>query len=217
MLATKAIEDIVDDGVFWQGLEQLLAQRMVPLNERALLMGIDAAMSMGVIVDLDSIHAPALEMARTTSNMWWSKMTETTREALRQSLITWVETGIVTPGQQRRGLRTLIDGLEPMFGDARAKRVAVTETTRLFGEGNIMAAREDDAIGGMQWQTGRNEQQVCAVCWPKNKLIYPKNAVPLPFPPHPNCYCGLIPVSWSYIYKHPNLWQGPPLGPRLAA
>lgn len=211
MPATKAIEDIWGDVAFWEYMQELLAQRMAPLNERALLMGVDAAAGVGVIVDFDAIHAEALRMARETSSLWWSRMTETTREALRQALITWVETGIVTPEQQRRGLRTLIDSLEPMFGEARAKRIAATETTRLFAEGNRLAMRDDDSVGGEQWQTARDDK-VCPACGPRDNLIWPKGQGP-ECPAHVACRCSYQPASWRYIQRNLAKWQGTPLGP----
>lgn len=214
MLASKAIEDIIDDAAFWDDVQNQLAQRMANMNARAILMGLEAAAGVGVIVDFDAVHAQVLEVSRNTSSIWWGRMTETTREALRQALITWTETGVVTPEQQRRGLRTLIEGLEPLFGRTRAERIATTETTRLFAEGNRLAADGDDSVGGLQWQTGRAEQQVCGVCWPRNGKIYPKGAAP-DCPAHPNCYCSLQPASWDYIRQHPGQWQGGPLPPEM--
>lgn len=210
MLAVKAIEDINNDAAFWTEMERTLAQRLEPMNERALLLGIDAAASVGVIVDFDAVHAEALQVARTTSSLWWGKMAETTREALRQALITWQETGVVTPGQQRRGLSTLIESLEPMFGQARARRIAVTETTRLFAEGNRLASRDDDSVGGEQWQTAGDEL-VCVVCGPRDNKIWPKDIGP-DCPAHVGCRCVYAPATWSYIREHPSLWQGPALG-----
>lgn len=210
MLTTKAIEDVNNDTAFWADTEHVLAQRLEAMNERALLLGINAAASLGVIVDFDAIHAEALQVARTTSSLWWGKMTEATREALRQAFITWQETGVVTPEQQRRGLSTLIESLEPMFGQARARRIAITETTRLFAEGNRLASQYDDSVGGEQWQTARDER-VCDTCGPRDNKIWPKGAGP-DCPAHVGCRCVYAPASWSYIRKHLRLWQGVPLG-----
>lgn len=211
MRAEKTIEDLIQDEAFWASIAALMAKRMAPLSLRAFLMGIDAASATGVIVDFAAVHAPALQMARETSSVWWGKMAETTRESLRQALTSFIETGVVTPAQQRRGLPTLIEGLQPMFDRARAARIAATETTRLFAEGNRLASRYDESVGGEQWQTARDDK-VCPICGPRDGKIWPKGQGP-EMPAHVACRCAYAPASWSYVRQHPSKWQGGTLLP----
>ncbi len=211
LLRTKAIEDILTDEEFWAKMTREMAGKLASVAARTVLRGAASAQSVGVIVDFDAVHQQALDIARNTSSRWWGTMVETTREGLRRTLINYVEMGL-----GKRGLPDLIENLERWFEPARAKRIAVTETTRLFAEGNKLAGDMDDAIGGYRWQTGRAEHQVCAVCWPRNGKIYPKGQVP-DCPAHTSCYCAIIPVSWAYIRQHLSLWQGGPLPPEPEA
>ena len=199
--ASKAVEDVWADDAFWTSVQIEMASRLGKITRKLVLEGATAAQSVGVIVDFDAIHREALYITRTTESIYWGKMTQTTREGLRQSLLTWQEQGL-----GKRGLPDLIDSIEPLFDKPRAKRIAVTETTRLFAEGNELAARMDDNIGGTEWQTAGDEK-VCEICGPLDHQIFPVGGGPST-PRHINCRCARIPVSWRYIRAHPSKWQG---------
>lgn len=205
-LAQKAVSDVANDDAFWQEIESDLALAMLRLNGRAHALGLEAAASLGVPVDFDAVHQEALVATRRATFEQVRRITDTTREGLREALISWQQTGLVTPEQQRRGLPTLIDGLEPLFGKPRARRIAVTETTRLFAEGNELAVADDETVGGYQWQTAHDER-VCAICGPRDGRVYPKGSGERP-PAHVHCRCGWIPVSWHYIRQNRGKWQG---------
>jgi len=201
VVTQKAVEDIVRDDEFWLEMNRRMALGVSTVSRHLIMEGARAAESVGVIVDFDLIHREALQMTRTTASRFWGVMTQTTRDGLQEALITWQETGL-----GKRGLPDLIDSLEPLFGKPRAKRVAVTEATRLFGEGNKLAAQQDDMTGGLEWQTA-NDEMVCPLCAPRHMLIYPKDRR-IEHPAHVNCRCALIPVSWQYIREHLDMWQG---------
>ncbi len=205
---TKALSDIPADDAFWADIETDLALAMLKLNGRAHALGIEAASSLGVNVDFDAIHAEALAATRRATFEMVKRITDTTKEGLREALIAWQETGAVTPGQRPRGLPTLVQGLESLFDRERAKRIAQTETTRLFAIGNELAVADDETIGGFQWQAS-NDEKVCPRCGPKDNKIYPRGTTAKP-PEHPACRCGWIPVSWRYIRRNPAKWQGDP-------
>ncbi len=216
MLATldpvyKAIQDLPEDDEFWWEIGSELILSASQYARQAVIEGALAAQSVGVIVDMDAIHEEALAVTRTWANEWWSKLEPVTRNGMRQALITWQEQGL-----GKRGLPDLIDAMKPFFGEARAERIAVTETTRLFAEGSKLAARQDENVGGMEWQTARDER-VCEVCnsqtpggHPKDGDIYPIDQTP-DCPRHVNCRCALIPVSWRYIRQNADKWQGGPI------
>jgi hypothetical protein len=75
-----------------------------------------------------------------------------------------------------------------LFGKERAKRIATTEVTRLFAIGAIMAATEDQTIGGYVWNTAKDEA-VCTRCSPLDGQIFSKNQIPM-IPAHVNCLSG---------------------------
>lgn len=223
---TKALEDIPADDAFWAEVETDLALAMLKLNGRAMALGIEAAGSVGVNVDFDGIHAQALEATRRATFDAVKLISNTTKDGIREVLINWQETGAGVPGQTPRGLSTLIaalrknpklldESLEPLFGKARAKRIAVTESTRLFAEGNRAAAANDPAVIGEQWQTANDEiVRQCAICWPKQGKVWPKGQGPA-MPAHVNCRCSYQPVTLGWLRAHANIpgsgatrWQG---------
>lgn len=207
-LFTKALEDIPADDAFWAEVETDLALAMLRLNGRAQALGIEAAGTLGVNVDFDAIHAQALEATRRATFDSVKKISDTTKNGIREALIAWQETGAVVPGKKPRGLPSLVAGLETLFDRNRAKRIAQTETTRLFAEGNEIATADDETIGGYQWQAS-NDEKVCPICLPKDDKIYPKGTTEKP-PAHVRCRCGWIPTSWRYIRRNPAKWQGDP-------
>lgn len=213
MPTTKAVEDIIDDGAFWTYIAELLAVRMARMNARAVALGLQAAAESGVVFDADSLYAEGLRLARQASTTWSRQMAETTREALRQALITWQATGITTPGQQRRAMGLLMESLDPMFGEDRADRTAATETTRLFNDGAALAMIADDAIMGQRWEASLDER-TCPICSERHGKIYPKGSGPA-IPSHPGCRCAYVPVRFREIARTPRQWQGPPVAPEV--
>ncbi len=202
MLTLKAIEDTITDDALWLYIEQLLAQRMARMNMRAALLGLQAAAEDGVIFDPDELYLQIVAMAGASGEAWWQQMTNTTREALRQAVAVWRESGETSDD-------ALIEMLEPMFDEARAERIAATETTRFFTDGAVLAMMADDAIGGERWETAQDER-VCSICAPRHGLVWPKGQGP-ECPAHVRCRCAKRPVGWRDISKNPKAWQGQPI------
>lgn len=91
------------------------------------------------------------------------------REAhVRMAMAEWIRNGLP--------LRALIDALRPMFDGDRAEMVAVTEVTRAFARGNIIAWRESGVVTGMEWATA-NDERVCPICAPLGGLIVDEEGV----------------------------------------
>ena len=201
ILSHKDVRDILDDDDFWAEMKALVLLGALASARKLVLEGVTAAASAGVIVDFDGIHQEALAITRRWTDAWWAQLDKTTRAALREAIITWE-----TVGLGKRGLPDLIDAIEPLFGKVRAKRIAVTEATRLFAEGNKLAVRDDDAVGGLSWETAEDER-VCPICAPRHGRVWPKGSFPA-IPAHVNCRCAAIPTSWLYISKHPAEWMG---------
>ena len=191
-VAYKAIEDIVNDDEFWRGIQGRIALRMGTVAGKVVAEGVRAAASQGAIADMDELMATVIRLAKETSSIYWGKIVDTTRAAIREAIAAWVETGVVTPEQQMRGLSTLIEGLEQMFSPERAERIAVTEVTRLFAVGVQAAGDSDPLVGGYRWLTAEDEA-VCPICGPRHNVVYPKGQVP-DCPAHVSCRCDLTPV-----------------------
>ena len=89
----------------------------------------------------------------------------TAREQVADAFLRWTRGGRdLAPGADG-GLPVLIGQLEPIFGPVRAKRIAVTETTRIFVEGNRSVNDANPVITGYQVLTAADEK-VCPTCGP---------------------------------------------------
>lgn len=198
---------------YWEGMSEAITLASTPAAYNAVLAGANAAYEMGVDVDFEAIHREALHITQTTVPMMAALMAESTRNAVQAALLKFQ-----TEGLGKRGLPDLIAELQAStsagFSKDRARKIAVTEVTRLFAEGNRLAALYDDSVGGMQWQAAADEL-MCPVCGERHMKIYPKSSPP-PCPAHVLCRCALIPATWDYIRQNPSAWQGGPIPPAEA-
>ncbi len=93
------------------------------------------------------------------------------------------------------GLPDLVRSIEPMFGPARAQRIAVTEVTRIFDEGNKLAHKAA-GIETEEWQTARDDLVDTAICQPLDGQRFPIDSGPRPVTDtHIGCRCARLPVA----------------------
>lgn len=174
-------------------------------------------------VDFRLINEAALIYARET---WWSELikldgemsiAQETRRKVWESVLKWQEGEL-----GNRGLPDLRDEIAKWFSAGRAKRIAVTEATRVYAEGNrwawLTAAKDpslEQAFGIMasRWQTCR-DGLVCPICAPLNgKQVMLNQEFPVPggIPPaHVGCIMPgnrvVAPGKISAVYK--SLYKG---------
>jgi len=86
---------------------------------------------------------------------WAWSLNESTRRGVAREIDRWVRNGDPLPELELR--------LRPFFDDTRARRVAVTEVTRIYASGNVMAWRSSGVVDGKRWMTAVDER-VCPVC-----------------------------------------------------
>jgi hypothetical protein len=124
-------------------------------------------------------------------------------ETSRDVVATAVEDFVRTPG---RTVGQVISALEPTFGAARAKRIAVTEITRAYAEGQMelgieLQRRWPNIPVVKRWFTN-NDDLVCEICGPLDTLLIPfdepfvrgdsPDGVDITNPPaHVNCRCWM--------------------------
>jgi len=93
------------------------------------------------------------------------------------------------------GLPQLIRAIEPTFGQVRAERIAVTESSRIYYESTYQAANANPYIVALRWYSAADER-VCPICGPNHTVTIPKNQRVWPngasIPAHPNCRCRAI-------------------------
>lgn len=207
----KPLEDMLDDDDFWQdvGADVRAAFRA---NATAIIR--EAAkykMSLGIAVDMNTIDTWMIKFTRDYTNWWWDGLSKTTRDGLRESLLTWQETGF-----GKRGFEDLVKSVGDVFFDVdaagnpiadpvRARLIATTETTNLFDEGNREAERTIGVVE-QEWMTCEDEW-VCTVpiffgdelwqgCADLNGKRFPIDDGPRPArDTHPNCRCNRVGVA----------------------
>lgn len=127
----------------------------------------------------------------------------TSREQVRAVFNRWINGDLEGAAAREDGLPALIRALEPTFGPDRARRIAVTESTRIFVEGQRQAEADNEFVTMFRVLTARDER-VCPVCGPmdgqtREKSTYTYNHPDLgaiagpPF--HVNCRCGEAPET----------------------
>lgn len=124
----------------------------------------------------------ASQVFRNYVDDWWLQLEYTTREQLRAAILRASVNGT--------GVQGVIDDIEPLFGETRARRIGVTETTRLFGRG-AQATYMATQMEGWEWMTV-SDGRVCAICEGRRGNQYP---IEHPFDPaHVSCRCFPLPV-----------------------
>lgn len=193
----RELEDILTDHDFWKEQKALVLGRMEPLMRKVFDEGIefaktidlergigkredgDEAAAGGSLAALDAatIEDAAAQIFRTYVDDWWLGLERTTQARLRDAITLSSQNGTGTPG--------VIKAIAPLFGDARAKRIGVTETTRLFGRG-AQALYQAAGLSHWVWHDVEDDR-VCPICDELNGNVYPINH---PFDPaHTSCRC----------------------------
>lgn len=198
----RDLDEILLDHQFWADQKTLVVGRMEPLMRHVFDEGIAFAKTIdlkkGILprpgrrdaaddaeaeaAALAAIDAARLEDAagqvfRTYIDDWWLGLQTTTQQRLRDAIIISSQDGTGTPG--------VIRAIAPLFGDARAKRIGVTETTRLFGRG-AQALYQAAGVSHWVWHDVEDDR-VCPICDELNGNVYPMSH---PFDPaHPSCRC----------------------------
>ena len=90
----------------------------------------------------------------------------TGRTEFARSFIDWQRGELETAGAQD-GLPQLIRAIEPTFGQARAARIAATETTRIFYEATYHAANANPNVTAFRWYSAADER----VCFPEGTQV----------------------------------------------
>ena len=150
-------------------------------------------------VDWTLVNTAVTEWARKYTYDLVGGLTATSRKALGAQLAAWIESGQPLPD--------LIGRLESVYGETRAKTIAVTEATRAYAEGNKVAWDESEVTAGYEWMTAQDEL-VCLICGDgklglagkrvrKGEMfkssLHPAGELAGP-PAHVNCRCKLAPV-----------------------
>jgi SPP1 gp7 family putative phage head morphogenesis protein len=178
------------DSRFWEDEDNEFWDDIAPIILSSYMLGIDGGIAtlpqnMQQLADFDKISAGVSRFAREYRYNRIKGITDTTRKQTQNAIADWINSG--SP------LSVLEATLEPIFGEARASRIAITEVTRVFAEANRQAFESTGMVGSMVWMTSEDER-VCELCGDLEGThigISDIDAVP---PAHVNCRCWLNPV-----------------------
>lgn len=166
-------EDILTADAFWSAFRTDAVATMEPLATQTALEAIEVNIALGIEVDLALVNEDVLAFTARYTNDWWDTIEASTRRSMQRSISTWQASGL-----GRQGFPDLVNSLAPTFGRGRAERIAATEVTRIFDEGNKLA-HERGGIEEEEWQTARDDR-VDEICTPLDGQRFPTNSGPRP-------------------------------------
>lgn len=186
------LASILDDVDFWEEQKRIMLAACEPQMRAVFFEGVAMAQTIDVAGYearkdfLDPVASEIDDFARGVFRHyvddWWLQLEYTTREQLRASILRASVDGT--------GVNGVIKDIEPLFGETRARRIGVTETTRLFGRG-AQATYMATQMEGWEWMTV-SDGRVCPECIGRLGNQYP---IEMPFDPqHPQCRCFPLPV-----------------------
>lgn len=183
---------------FWENENRRLLALFLPrLTQMAYSGMVNAARQLGIAFDNTLYSRLAEDWARNYTDQLLVFLDTTNKKFVGQIIADWIARSGATVGE-------LNAKLEEEFNAVRANRIAVTETTRAFAQGQ-RTAYEREGITEWIWRTNRDEL-VCPVCGPlSNKQVKigkpfgrDKKGLEILQPPaHVNCRCWVAPSAKS--------------------
>lgn len=188
----RDLHDILSDHEFWAEQKAKVLRAIEPEMRKIFREGMNFAKTIEIAPSIASrivgardfldpdegdLEDAAGQIFRTYTDNWWSQLSHTMQNGLRNAITEAAADGSGTPGVIKR--------ISPLFGQTRAKRIGVTETTRLFGRG-AQATYQASGVEKWTWHTVR-DARVCPICEGLNGTEYPTSH---PFDPaHVLCRC----------------------------
>lgn len=137
-----------------------------------------------VLVDFDHVNQNVLRYASDYKYSWVKGINETTRAQTQQAIADWIKEG--TP------LDALEAKLSTIYSSARAERIAATEVTRVYAQGNMEAWESTEVVDGAVWMTGRDDL-VCPICGELDGTHIGAGDIDAAPPAHVGCRCWVQP------------------------
>lgn len=179
------------DAQFWQDEEAALYEELLPLFLAALAAGMDGGTeilpsNLQALVNPNVFNQAAIDYARDYRYTYIRDITETTRKQTQDAMVNWIQSG--------SSLDALEQSMAGIYGETRAARIAATEATRSFSQGNMTAWESTGFVTSGIWMTSQDER-VCPICSShdgEHVGIGDIDAAP-PNSSHPGCRCWLQP------------------------
>lgn len=146
-----------------------------------------------LLINWDVFNSNATDWLKTYGLNWLHGINRTTQTSTIKAIDEWIRGGEPLPN--------LVSRLKPFFGKDRAERIAITEVTRIYSEGNRAAWDATGFVGSKRWNTAMDDR-VCPICRPLDgKVVDLDKYFPalmaggLMGPPaHVRCRCWLTPI-----------------------
>jgi len=154
---------LLADDAFWDEWIALYVAVLLGFEEQAAKLGAAAGIDIleltwALGVDADVVNPEVADWARRHAGKLAKGLTNTDQKLLRSNLASWVESHEDFPALVKR-----VDGF--LNDPKRARRIAVTEATQAYAEGNLTAWRASEVVTGRIHNTARDDL-VCPVCGP---------------------------------------------------
>jgi SPP1 gp7 family putative phage head morphogenesis protein len=183
---------------FWELEREELFKILYPLILDAAYLGVvDGAMLLATgLVDISVVNQTVARWAALHAGELVSGITDTTRQDLAEGIADWIDRNGTLP--------ELIDWVHTdfSFGLLRARRIAVTEVTNAYAQGNLAAWKNAGNVQGKRWLTA-HDSKVCDFCGPLHDkrvglydmFVNADMGTQYNHPPaHPHCRCAIYPV-----------------------
>ena len=145
--------------------------------------------TVGIGMDWTLVNVDARDWAARHAAEMISQLDDVTRRGVRQAVTRWIDNG--------EPLDSLISDIEPLFGRARAERIAATEITNAYASGNRIAYQESGVVQAWEWRTAMDERRcpTCAGLEGRQTFFGGQFAPGISQPPaHVGCRCWVVPV-----------------------
>lgn len=187
---------------FWTAEERALWALLAPLVIDILMSGAEfgtAALpaEVQILMNWDVFSNAAIEYLNGYRLAWVKGISETTRKLMVKLIQAWIEAG-----EPLSVLEARLAALEEI-DELRAARIATTEVTRIYADGNQIAWRAAGTVSKKRWQTAVDDK-VCPICAPLhnmevdldgNGFTTEEGGIGIQGPPaHVGCRCWLQPV-----------------------
>ena len=172
---------------YWNNGGKKLRQAIQPVLESIYIQqALGLTESLHLVIDWMLVNQQAVDWASRYAGNLITGITDTNKKILQDYIQKYYTDGWT--------LDDLVDKLSPLFGDQRARTIAITETTNAATQSelatiNYMEGQYNTRYDGY-WLTA-NDDRVCEYCGPRHDKLVEDGEYP---PAHVNCRCE---VRWE--------------------
>ena len=178
------------DSQFWKQEADELYEVLLPLFLTALELGMNSGAdalppNYQGLVNINAFNQAAIDYAKQYRYSLIKGITDTTREQTQNAVAGWLSGG--------QSLDVLEQTIAGIFGEGRARNIAITETTRVTAEGNAMVWKSTGFVNKVRFNTVEDDR-VCVWCEPLDGQEFDVDDYGHKPPIHPGCRCFNTPV-----------------------